>query len=95
MITEKGKKDLLGQLLLLTATLCWGTSFIILKNTIDVLPVLFVIAARFVISAAVLFVIFFKRIIHADKKSVLTGLLLGVILFVAYLLQTYGLKTLS
>ena len=77
------------------ATLIWGTSFIILKNTLDSLPVMFVLAVRFTISAVVLFIIFHKKFIGVSKKTIITGLTLGGILATAYLLQTYGLKGVS
>ncbi len=94
MLKEK-KLNLFGQFLLIVATLFWGTSFIILKDTIDVLPVMMVLSVRFFCSALVLFLIFFKRIIKMSKHNLITGLILGVILASAYLFQTYGLTTIS
>ena len=48
------KLNILGQILIVAATLLWGTSFIILKNTLDDLPVTFVLGVRFMLSALVL-----------------------------------------
>ncbi|MBQ3234871.1 MAG: DMT family transporter [Clostridia bacterium] len=89
MITKK--QNLLGQLLLLLATLAWGTSFFILKETIEKVNELYVLAIRFILSGLLLFAIFFKRIKKADKKTLVHGLILGVILVFAYVIQTRGL----
>ncbi len=95
MLKKEKQLNYIGLALLMIATLIWGTSFIILKNTLNSLPVMFVLAIRFIISAVVLFIIFHKKFISITKKTVLTGLSLGAILATAYLLQTYGLKGVS
>ncbi len=90
---EKSKKlNLIGQLLLLSATVVWGTSFFILKNTIEQVPAYFVIALRFLFSGVVLFFIFIKRLKKLDKKTLLQGVAIGVFVALAYMLQTSGLK---
>lgn len=89
MITKR--QNLLGQLLLLSATLAWGTSFFILKQTIEEVNELFVLALRFLSSGLLLFAIFFKKIKLASKKTIIHGLVLGVILVLAYVVQTRGL----
>lgn len=95
MLKKEKQLNYIGLSLLMFATLIWGTSFIILKNTLNSLPVMFVLAIRFTISAVVLFIIFHKKFIGITKKTVITGLSLGAILATAYLLQTYGLKGVS
>lgn len=86
------KKSVGGKLLLLLATLVWGTSFFILKNAIDIYPTFFVLASRFSISAVLIGLIFIKRIIKINKKTFLHGLLLGFVVAGAYAIQTVGLK---
>ena len=95
METNK-KKDLLGKFLLLTTTLIWGSSFVVLKDTLSTLGnghfTFFVLTLRFAISAAIIFFIALKKLKTADKRTVLHGCILGVILFLAYGVQTLGLK---
>lgn len=91
MVNSK-KLNLIGQLLLLLATLAWGTSFFILKETIETVNELFVLALRFLFSGIVLGLIFIKKIKTTNKKTILHGLTLGVILVFAYIIQTYGLS---
>ena len=91
MNTSK-KLNLIGQLLLILATVAWGTSFFILKETIETVNELFVLALRFLISGVLLGVIFYKKFKKLSKTSMTRGLILGIILSLAYVIQTYGLK---
>ena len=86
------KLNLLGQLMLLLATLAWGTSFFILKEKIETVYELFVLSIRFLFSGIVLALVFIKRIKKASKKTFIHGLTLGGILVSAYIVQTYGLS---
>ena len=86
------KLNLIGQLLLVLATVAWGTSFFILKETIETVNELFVISIRFLISGVLLGVIFYKKFKKLSKASIVRGLILGIILAAAYVIQTYGLK---
>ena len=47
----------LAKPLILLATLVWGSSFFVMKNTLDHVPVFFLLAIRFTIAALILFVI--------------------------------------
>lgn len=90
---EKNRKlNLIGQALLLIATLAWGSSFLILKETIKQVPGFFVIFIRFLAAGIVVGLIFIKRIIKMNKQSFLCGLILGITVGLAYLIQTWGLK---
>ena len=91
-ISKENKLNLLGQLLLLLATVAWGTSFIILSKTIEEVNELFVLCIRFLVSGLMLGLIFLKKIIKINKTSLFRGVILGVILSLAYIIQTYGLK---
>ena len=84
------KQSAVGPGMILLATLIWGTSFFILKNTIDALPVCFVLGLRFLIAFAVLAAVNFKKL-KMSKQTFLQGLLLGAVLAAAYLIQTFGL----
>ena len=92
MISRQKGLNLLGQFLLLSATVVWGSSFIILKETIERVPALYVIGVRFLSSAILLGVIFFGKIKRLDRKTFLSGVILGLVLSGAYITQTLGLK---
>lgn len=80
-----------GRLALLTAALIWGSSFVIMKNTVDDVPVFLLLAIRFSISCIVLGAVFFRRLRGLDRRFLLGGMLCGAMLITAYSLQTFGL----
>lgn len=87
------KLNLIGIVLLLFATICWGSSFLILKQTIEEVPAYFVISVRFFIAGILLGGIFFKQLKKSfSKKALIHGTVLGVTVAFAYLIQTWGLK---
>ena len=90
MIKTK-KMSLIGQLMLLLTTLVWGSSFLILKQTINEVPPFFAIAIRFVFAGGVLALVFIKRIRASTKKAFFQGVIMGLSLFLAYIFQTIGL----
>ncbi len=85
------KRSALSKLALLTASLIWGSSFFVMKNSVDVFPVFGLLAIRFTIGFGLLCLIFFKRLKNIKGKTLLGGALLGFLLFGAYALQTLGL----
>ncbi len=84
--------NLIGSLLLLFATIAWGSSFVLLKETIKHVPTFYVLAIRFLISSIILALIFYKSIKKIDKKTLIKGLFLGIVLSFAYAVQTVGLS---
>jgi drug/metabolite transporter (DMT)-like permease len=89
------KHNFLGLILLFTATLAWGTSFIILKETISSVSTFYVLAIRFTVSSLLIGAVFFKTIIKTPLKTILSGVVLGIILTFAYDIQTFGLAETS
>lgn len=88
----KNRMGLWGRLALLTTAVIWGSSFAILKNAIDGLGVMWVLAMRFTISAVLLLALAGKRLRSMSRASVRGSVLIGVCLAAAYIVQTYGLK---
>lgn len=82
----------LGAALLFGAAIAWGTSFLILKNTIDKLPPLYVLGIRFLSSAILIGLICIKKTVRISKGTFIRGAIIGLSVFFAYLTQTYGLK---
>lgn len=77
--------------LLISATLIWGSSFVVMKNTLDSLPTSYLLAIRFLTASVLLGLLFWKKWKNADKSYVLPGTLMGLLLFIAYHTQTRGL----
>lgn len=77
---------------LLLTTMIWGSAFVTMKNSVELLEPTFLLAVRFTIAAIALVLVFFKNLKHASKDSIGCGLILGVFLELSYLFQTYGIK---
>ena len=86
------KYSLLGRLALVGATLFWGSSFIVLKDTLDLMQPNYLLALRFTFAGIILFAVFGRRIVRAlDRETILQGAIIGICLFLAYFWQTLGL----
>jgi drug/metabolite transporter (DMT)-like permease len=90
-IKENRKYEVLGRAALIVTTMIWGTSFVVLKNTLNSVPTLYILAFRFSGAAILLAILFFKELKKIDKKYVINGIVLGTLLFGGYVVQTYGL----
>lgn len=76
---------------LLGATLIWSSSFVVLKRALDDIPVLWALAMRFIIASLIIAAFTMKRLLKMDKSHFKAGSAMGVMLFLAYVFQTYGL----
>lgn len=88
----KDRKKFLGHLALWGTAFIWGTSFVILKEALDSIGTMWVLALRFIIAAALLLLAAGKRLKTLGRDGLRGGVLLGVCLAAAYIFQTYGLK---
>lgn len=80
---------------LFAATVVWGASFVIMKNSLDHIGVYYLLAIRFSGAALLLAILSFFLPPIVRKGDLPCGGLCGLVLFCAYALQTEGLKTIS
>ncbi len=85
------KIKFLPQLALFAAALIWGTSFVLMKNSVDVFPPFMLLGVRFTIGSAILILIFWKKFSTTDVSHLWRGVVIGVFLFAAYATQTIGI----
>ncbi len=76
-------------LLLVGVTAIWGWTFTVVRDAVAVYGVLGFLAIRFTIATAVLAPLSARRM---TRRTLLAGLAIGLVLAVAYLFQTLGLK---
>ena len=81
-----------GRLALLTAALIWGSSFIVMKNAVEGVPVFMLLGIRFTVGCLLLTLIFHRRLKTIRKRLLLHGAVVGTLLFLAYTAQTFGLR---
>lgn len=86
------KATLWPQLLIVCATIIWGSSFLIMKQTVDGIPVFTLLATRFTVAGVLLSLVFWKKWRLLNKETLLGGGLLGTLMFLGYVFQTYGLS---
>lgn len=81
----------LAKPMIVLATLIWGSTFFILKDTLDDVDLMFLLAFRFTLAAGILALVFWKRWKAMDLRYLWQGGVLGVLLAAAYTVQNYGL----
>ena len=82
----------LAKPLLFLAAFIWGTSFFIMKNTLDAVPPFWLLVFRFTTGAVLLGLFCWKKWrTHFTWDYLWRGGLFGVFLFIAYTTQTFGL----
>jgi len=78
---------------LLAVTAAWGSTFFLLKDVLERLPVSDFLAARFAVAAAAVWLLAPRCLARLDAAQRRRGVLLGVVYGAAQLLQTVGLQT--
>ena len=78
--------------LIILATIIWGSSFVVMKSSVDVLPTFWLLAIRFSFAALVLAVVFIRRWKVMDRHYLIGGTVMGFCLFVAYAFHTHCLQ---
>ena len=78
---------IVGVLLLVLVTVIWGSTFAIIKETIETVPVPILLAVRFSFAALILLWV------KPERKTLIPGLVLGVLSFAGYATQSVGMLT--
>lgn len=86
-------KKLKADALLLMITVVWGSSFPLMKMILSYLPAFGYLALRFLLAASILAVIFHRNFRHFNKRTLLYGCILGLLMFAGMALQVNGLFT--
>lgn len=82
---------ILPKLALFSAAFIWGSSFFIMKNTVDIYPPFFVISFRVTVSFIFLSIIFWKKYREINFDYLWKGAVIGFFLFMGYCSQTIGI----
>lgn len=75
--------------LIITAAI-WGFAFVVVKDSLDYIGAVWMVAFRYTIAALVMSLIFIKKWKQFNKKYLFHGLLSGLFLFGGYVTQTIG-----
>jgi drug/metabolite transporter (DMT)-like permease len=77
---------------LVGVTAIWGWTFIIVKDAIQLMPVMDFLAVRFTLAAAFMFVLNPTSLRKLSRRGLRHGVILGILLGLAYITQTEGLR---
>ncbi len=86
------KKQIQADLWLLLVTLIWGSTFVLVKDTITKIEPCSLTAIRFAFAFLALLALFWRRVLASSRWEVLGGALIGLFLFAGYAFQTVGLQ---
>ncbi|MBI3194142.1 MAG: DMT family transporter [Ignavibacteriae bacterium] len=81
-----------AEFLLFLTTFVWGSTFVVVKGSLDDASPLFFITLRFLLSSAILFLIFYKKIRSMTTSVLKSGIILGLFLYFGFAVQTVGLQ---
>jgi len=81
-----------AHLLLVLVTLIWGSTFVLIKAALNDASPLVLNAVRMSLAAILLAVHYRRHLATLTRPALLSGLVVGVFLFLGYALQTTGLK---
>jgi len=84
-----------AEFLLVTVTVFWGGTFPLVKEAVAEIPVMAFLWLRFAFAALLLALFAGRGLATLGRRGVARGVLLGCLLFLGYLFQTWGLAQTS
>ncbi|WBW98287.1 DMT family transporter [Oceanirhabdus sp. W0125-5] len=85
-------KVILADLALLIVAAVWGGGFVAVKDALDTTSPYFIMTMRFTIATLLMGIFFWKKIKNINMASLKAGVIIGIILFLAFAFQTVGLQ---
>lgn len=76
---------------MIAITIIWGSAFVFTKNSLSFIGPFWFLALRFLGGSVVLWLLLAKRLKDINRTAIQAGLVIGLPLWAAYALQTYGL----
>lgn len=86
------KKQVKADLALLGVTAIWGVTFTVIKDALAGIGPHYFLGMRFSAAFIFLALLYWKRLMNADRKTLAAGLAIGLFLYAGYVFQTVGLK---
>lgn len=89
---ERKSTHFLGEGALLLMTIIWGGTFVIVKESLHDISSMLFISIRFGVAALIISVYLLFKKHKLNKNAFLSGIFLGVFLFMGFMFQTIGLN---
>ncbi|MCL2465498.1 MAG: DMT family transporter [Micrococcales bacterium] len=77
---------------LLVVTVAWGTTFLVVKNATEHMPVLAFLGVRFALATVVMVIARPRAVLRLSREQRWHGIVIGLVLGAAYVTQTFGLQ---
>ncbi|WP_284320089.1 DMT family transporter [Dyella acidisoli] len=94
-MTTTSRVGLLATIGLLVTAAVWGSTFVLIKDVVDRMPVADFLAVRFIVAAVVMFALFHRHVARLERRQLWRGVMLGALYGLGQLLQTWGLSLIS
>lgn len=85
-------KRYMGDAMLLITAFVWGSGFVVTAIALQYLTAYQVMAGRFILATIILIIIFGYKFKNFNLSIVWRGIVLGIILYISFALQTVGLE---
>lgn len=89
---ERERKVFLSEMAMFILAMIWGGTFVAGKFALETIPAEWILVLRFLVSALVMAVMFWKEWKKCDAYTVKTGVFIGFLLFFGISIQMVGLK---
>lgn len=85
-------KKYIGEIGLVITAIIWGSGFVGSAMALDHYTPYQILAGRFIIGAILLGLVFYRKFPSITRSALVKGILLGTVLYIAFVLQTVGLQ---
>lgn len=85
-------KKYIGEIGLIVTAIIWGSGFVGSALALDYYTPYQILAGRFLIGVLLLSAVFYRKFSQLKKRTLIQGMILGSILYIAFVLQTVGLQ---
>jgi len=82
-----------ADLALLTCTLIWGATFVVIKGALADISVVAYLAIRFALAAVIMTAIYWRTVRMLTRQAVWAGAQVGFFMFSGYVFQVFGLRS--
>ena len=86
------KKRFKAEIFLIIVTIIWGGTFAFIKSGLSDTTPLMLMAIRFGLAFLIFTIIYFKKFKYYGKRTLIGGLILGILMFLGYAMQTIGIN---
>lgn len=85
-------KKYIGEIGLFITAIIWGSGFVATAISLESYTAYQNMAVRFLVGGVLLSMVFYKKLKYIERSTIIKGVTLGAILYLAFALQTVGLQ---